>query len=88
MSEQIVPKVVIEIEGGNVVSINADNPVDVVVLDSDLKEEGTPMITVDGSQTPYYRAEVGYGNEESDEFVRIVYKEIEDLEEQEGDLNG
>lgn len=88
MSEQIVPKVVIEIEGGNVVSINADNPVDVVVLDSDLKEEGTPMITVDGVQTPYYRSEVGYGNEESDEFVRVVYKEIEEMEDQEGAIYG
>lgn len=83
MSESINPKVVIEIYGVNI-TITADRPVDVVVLDNDLKDVPTGMITVEGIQTPYYRGNVEYGDEESDEFVRTVYKEVEEMESQKG----
>lgn len=54
MSEQTIPKVFIKVKDHNVVSITADQPVDIIVVDSELNLTvpfGT--ITGDGVQTPY-----------------------------------
>lgn len=80
MSEVNIPKIVIEIEGGNIQFITADAPVDIVVLDNDLDNADSSTIIVDGVETPYYRAIVDYGDEECDDFVIAVYKEVEEDE--------
>lgn len=83
MSEVIIPKVVIEIEGGNIQFITSNTPVDIVVLDRDLNSADSSTIMVDGIESPYYRVIVDYGDEECDDFVTAVYKEVEEDEREE-----
>lgn len=74
----IPTKVVIELFGGCVSKVTADNPLKVVVLDLDYIGEGGDVIKVDGEDVAFHR----FDAEVDDDVCQAVFKETDDYENQ------
>lgn len=67
-------RMVLEISSGVVVQASSDSPIDLIVLDHDVNDGA--MVSIDGNETSFYRINV----ELDDDTVQVVYREVEEVE--------